>query len=221
MRRITLICIGILMASYPAMAMTPQMYMRVMDAVNSRNLKSLQQLKAAGVDMNSPTPNGMTPLCETVMQRDYEGYEMLLTQGASPYVYCIRQLPEQQVANFYAHQPAPHTYYTGHLGTARAVSEWGSTGAKSFEFPFLGVGEVLLGGVAAAGILTLGHGGSSSGGGDNKYIWTAPLSLNAEEFETDEYKANIFGTDSINFLGTVKASSAWLIVWEGSSSCIF
>ena len=214
MRRITLICLGVLMAAHPVMAMTPQAYMRVMDAVNSRNLKSLQQLRAAGIDMNSPQPNGMTPLCETIRQGDYEGYEMLLTQGASPYVYCVRQLPEREVAEFYAHQPPAHTYYTGRLGTARAVSEWGTTGTKTFDFPFLGVGEVLLGGVAAAGILTLGHGGSS-GDEDNKYVWTAPLSLEKSDFETNEYQAATVGSDSIDFLGDVNASSAYARGYTG------
>lgn len=198
------------------MAMTPQMYVRVMDAVNSRNLKSLKQIKATGVDMNSPMPNGMTPLCETVAEGDYEGYEMLLTQGASPYVACIRQLPEQEVAEFYAHQPKPHTYYAGRLEAARSVSDWGTPAVEQFQFPILGIGEILLGGVAAAGILTLGRGGSSKEDDpENKYVWDAPLSLNTSEFETAEYKASSFGDDSINFLGAVNASSAYARGYTG------
>ena len=222
MRRVILICLGILLGCQPAMAMTSQIFSRVMDAVDSRDLRTLKELKSSGVDMNSPLPNGMTPLCETVAQGDYEGYEMLLTQGASPYVACIRQLPEHQVADFYANQPPAQTYYTGRLDSARAASEWGKPALKEFSFPTLGVGEVLLGGVAVAGILTLGHGGKAPGeDSKNKYVWPAPLDLKPAEFESRQYTAeNVFSGDpevdnSINFLGSIHASSAYARGYTG------
>ncbi len=225
MRRVILICFGILW-SQVALAMTPQMYARVMDAVDSRDLNALKQIRASGVDMNSPISNGMTPLCETVAQGDYEGYEMLLTQGATPYVACIRQLPESDVARFYANQPAPHTYYVGQHAEARPSESWGKPVLKGINLPMLGIGEVLVGGIAAAGILTLGRGGSGGnggGGGDaqNDYIWTAPLDLSTSSFETRQYKAdNIYSgypevKDSTNFLGAIKASSAYARGYTG------
>ena len=118
----TLIMIGALICGTSVYAMSPAMYSRVMTSVQTRNLKMLQNLVAGGVELNSPIQNGMTPLCETVATGDYEGYEMLQTQGASPYVSCMRRLPQDQVSEFYANQPPAHTYYTGRMAAAKSVS---------------------------------------------------------------------------------------------------
>lgn len=213
-----ILVLGLLLWGVPALAMNSLMYRRVMEIVDERDLAALQDLVRNGVDLNSPLQNGMTPLCETVLQGDYEGYEMLQTQGASPYVSCIRQLPQGQVAQFYANQPSAHTYYAGRMGTAYASEGWGEHSTKSFEIPFVNIGEVLLGGIAVAGILTLGH-DKKSGDYNNTYDWSAPLNLEPSTFETEQYNAShIYGDytpDSMNFLGAINASSAYARGYTG------
>ena len=79
-----ILILGLLLWGMPALAMNSVMYRQVMEIVDARDLKALQSLVRGGFDLNAPLQNGMTPLCETVMQGDYEGYEMLQSQGASP-----------------------------------------------------------------------------------------------------------------------------------------
>ena len=208
-----LILLGLVGMSTSVMAMPERYYERVMEAVDARNLDVLKQLRSMGVNFNSTNIRGMSPLCETVMQKDYEGYELLLTQGASPYVACMRQLPQEQVADFYANQPPAQTYFTGHFDTARSTSTLANDPTFSgLNLPVLGLGELLLGGVAVGAALTLGHGGSSS---SSKYKWTAPLDLDPTTFETNEYQSKEFGSKSINFLGSLHASSAYARGYTG------
>lgn len=215
MKKIVL-AMGAFFVSSSVWAMTPAMYYRVMSSVQTRNLKMLQNLVAGGVNLNSPLPNGMTPLCETVARGDYEGYEMLQTQGASPYVPCIRRLPPQQVSNFYANQPPAHTYYKGQMMAAKPANAWNEPLVKEYAFPYLSVGEFLLGGVAAGAMLALGHGHSSSGGGGNTYKWDTPMNLNPSTFETPEYQAQPDSwPGSVDFLQTINASSAYARGYSG------
>lgn len=216
MKKIVL-AMGAFFVSSSVWAMTPAMYYRVMSAVQTRNLKMLQNLVAGGVNLNSPLPNGMTPLCETVARGDYEGYEMLQTQGASPYVSCIRRLPPQQVSNFYANQPPAHTYYKGQMMAAKPANAWNEPLVKEYAFPYLSIGEFLLGGVAVGAALALGHGHSGSGGGGgNSYKWDTPMNLDPSEFETDEYNAvNESWPGSVDFLKAINASSAYARGYSG------
>ena len=217
MKKIVL-AMGAFFVSSSVWAMTPAMYYRVMSAVQTRNLKMLQNLVAGGVNLNSPLPNGMTPLCETVARGDYEGYEMLQTQGASPYVSCIRRLPPQQVSNFYANQPPAHTYYKGQMMAAKPANAWNEPLVKEYAFPYLSVGEFLLGGVAVGAALALGHGHSGSGGGGgNTYKWDTPMNLDPTIFEdSDEYNAQQAGwSNSVDFLKAINASSAYVRGYSG------
>jgi len=216
---------GLLLYSVSAFAMTPAMYVKVMSAVQNRDLKMLQRLVEGGIDVNSPAPNGMTPLCETVWRGDYAGYEMLQSQGASPYVSCMRRLPPDRVAAFYANQPPAHTYYMGRMASATVV---GGESVAQQTFPYLSATEFLLAGAATGAILALGHGSPNSDQG-NKFNWDAPLALKASSFDTDEYQSkniprkwtNITQGDAgnqisgINFLGAIKADEAYARGYTG------
>ena len=227
--KIKIAVLSVLMYSVSAMAMTPVMYTRVMTAVQQRDLKGLQNLVASGVDVNSPAPNGMTPLCETVWRGDYAGYEMLQSQGGSPYVACMRRLPPERVATFYANQPPAHTYFTGRMGAAKVAG----ASVEQITFPYLGAGELLLAGAAAGAMVAFGHGNPSSDDPEpeTKYNWDAPLSLDASDFVTNEYKSKdipgkwtnvtqlvagkVPAQSGINFLGLIHADEAYARGYTG------
>ena len=195
----------------PVQAMTIRQYNAVMNAVENRDLEMLKKIRKASVDLNTPLANGQTPLCETVLMGDYEGYEMLISQGASPYVACMRTLPEGTVDSFYASQPSAHSYYEGRMDSTHPVKSWGPADEKKWSFPIAGVGEVLLGGVAVGAAFAFGHGSSGSGHVDPG--WVAPLDLKASTFETAEYKGSKLG--GVNFLGALNASSAYARGYTG------
>lgn len=213
-----LVITGLLMCSTSVFAMSPVMYSRVMASVRSRDLTALKNLVANGVELNSPNQNGVTPLCETVARGDYVGYEMLQTQGASPYVSCMRRLPQDYVARFYANQPAPNTFYTGRMGAAKSARDWSLIKAEDITIPYLGIGEILLAGAAAGAIVGLGHGKSSSGGGGGDSKWAAPLDLDPDAWKnTAQYQADLApsGYKSVNFLGAINAADAYARGYTG------
>ena len=160
-----------------------QDYNSIMSAVRTRNLALLKRMVEVGYDINT-TANGQTPLCETVYLRDYQGYEMLLSQGATVHVPCMRTMPSQIVNEFYANQPRLGTYYQGSMAetqimlpvqtttetavvptaqTTTAVQET-SEGGVSISDTVLYTGEVAVG-VAALGALAFAGGGGGGGGG--------------------------------------------------------
>ncbi len=155
---------GILMASVPAFAMNMNTYKEVMNAVRANDLKALRKMVRAGVNLNDPLPNGATPLCVTVAQKNYRGYEMLVSQGASPSVPCMKQIPQKQLADFYANQPPAGTYYKGTFAWARYVAQE-NFAIKGAPLPFLNSGEVILGGIAAGAALAVGGSAMAGGGG--------------------------------------------------------
>ena len=218
-----LILLGLLMMGAPAWALNYSVYNKIMDAVESRDLSALKKISSAGVNMNVSGPSGNTPLCTSVAQGDYEGYEMLVSQGASPYVACMRELPPETVQNFYANQPAAHTYYVGYGASAKSVAANHASLFGNLSLPTLGAGEALIGAGIAGAVIAFGHGSSGGGGGDdpkNDYVWDAPLSLNPKQFsETQEYRSsNIDGTgrvSGVNFLGAINAADAYARGYTG------
>ncbi len=206
-----------LMASSSVMATSFMHYQQVLEVVQNRDLEGLKKIRQTGFDLNQPDAHGMTPLCQTILTRDYEGYEMLLTQGASPYVACVRQLPQNQVASFYANQPKANTFYKGRFDTAQSVYVLGGSD-KAFAFPMLGFGELVVGGLAAGVIAAWGSGGSG-GSGDKIESWQAPLKLDPKDFETEEYQAKaspIYDNPmSYNFLGAIHAADAYARGYTG------
>ena len=190
-------------------------YNSIMNAVRKRDLALLKKMVAAGYDINT-TANGLTPLCETVYLKDYQGYEMLLSQGASVYVPCMRSIPSQNVNDFYANQPRLGTYYQGSMSetlpvqsvqaipTAQTVApvqavtetQISSDGGTSFAGTALYTGEVVLG-VAALGGLSLAVGGGGGGGGSGaaegsddsagvKVVWDSPFHPTAADISSYE-----------------------------------
>ena len=73
-----LLLLSFLIITTPILARDYATYQGIMDAVETRDLKVLKKLVSAGENINMPGPNGQTPLCTSVAQGDYEGYELLL-----------------------------------------------------------------------------------------------------------------------------------------------
>ena len=139
-----LLLFGLLIAATPLLARDYTTYQGIMDAVETRDLKILKKLVSSGENINMPGPNGQTPLCTSVAQGDYEGYELLISQGASPYVPCMQQLPQETVQNFYANQPPAHSYYVGYGAATRSVNSSGTPFLKDISLPALGAGAFPL-----------------------------------------------------------------------------
>ncbi len=194
-------------------AMPQSSYNYVMMVVQNRDLSALQRIVASGVNLNSPRADGKTPLCEAVEQQDYQGYEMLTSQGATPYVSCMRQLPPSTVQTFYANQPPAHTYYVGYMQRAQETSVLNS---PSLGIPLPNAGEILLGGIATGVAFAVNNSGNSKKH-NIVYKWDTPLSLSPSEFSsTDEYQAQPSTWEgSVNFLGGVKAADAYARGYTG------
>jgi len=192
----------------PSWSMPQSSYDYVMKIVQARDLPALQRMVNSGLNLNSPAADGMTPLCETIEQQDYQGYEMLLSQGATPYVPCMRQLPASTVQTFYANQPPAHTYYEGSMMKAHDVSD---TSRPSLGIPLPNAGEILLGGLATGIAFAVNNSGKSKKVSPVVYKWDAPLDLDPSTFSsTAEYKAEKTGWQgSINFLSDINASGAY------------
>ncbi|MBP5344319.1 MAG: S8 family serine peptidase [Alphaproteobacteria bacterium] len=156
--------VGIALLCYASTALAGiQDYDSIMSAVRARDLTQLKKLVSAGYDINA-TANGMTPLCETVYSKDYQGYEMLLTQGAALYALCMKNMSPQVANEFYAGQPKLGTYYTGTMADAQVTPGAGAIIADTLVYSGeVGLGAVALGALAFSG--GGGGGGSSSGSG--------------------------------------------------------
>ncbi|MBQ4471994.1 MAG: S8 family serine peptidase, partial [Alphaproteobacteria bacterium] len=214
-----LLLLSFLIITTPILARDYATYQGIMDAVETRDLKVLKKLVSAGENINMPGPNGQTPLCTSVAQGDYEGYELLLSQGASPYVACMQELPAETVQNFYANQPPAHSYYVGYGAAARSVNSSGTPFLQNISFPTLGAGEALLAAGIAGAVIAFGHGSGGDDDPKNTYSWDAPLNLNPTTFSnTAEYQSsnvNGLGTKGMNYLGAIKAADAYARGYTG------
>ena len=169
------------------------------------------------LNINATNMQGKTALCTAVENQDYEGYELLLSQGATTRTPCMKNMNPEIMNRFLAEQPPLGTYYKGAVLTASrngALTTMGKNTAKTIAtLPYPHLGEILLAGVAVGTVFAVGAHGSSGGGDKNSYVYTAPLELNPSDFEDNEYSGSTFG--GVNFLGKIKASDAYARGYTG------
>ncbi len=197
-------------------------YSQVMQAVYTRDESTLKYLISVGLNINATNMHGKTALCTAVENQDYEGYELLLSQGATTRTPCMRDMNPETLARFQAEQPPLGTYYKGAVLTASrngALSGVGKEVSSTVSgLPYPHIGEILLGGVAVGTAFAVGVHGSSGGGDDpdkkNDYVYTAPLNLDSKSFEDAEYSESAF-SNGTNFLKKINASSAYARGYTG------
>ena len=159
----TLTMIGLSAFSAPIGA-----YNQVMQAVYARDETTLRYLISVGLNINATNVQGKTPLCTAVENQDYEGYELLLSQGATTRTPCMRNMNPEVLNRFAAEQPPLGTYYKGAVLTASrngAFTAGREVATTIGSLPYPHIGEILLAGVAVGTAFAVGvHG---SGGGDD------------------------------------------------------
>lgn len=161
---------GLTMIELPAYSAPIGAYNQIIQAVQARNESALKYLISVGLNINATNMQGKTALCTTVETQDYEGYELLLSQGATVRTPCMRDMDPKILNKFVANQPPLGTYYDGAILTAsRSGLTMGNVKAATetiSSLPYPHLGEILLGGVAVGAALAVGTGGSSGGGDD-------------------------------------------------------
>ncbi len=145
-------------------------YYQVMQTVYTRDEAGLKYLISVGLNINATNMQGKTALCTAVENQDYEGYELLLSQGATTRTPCMKNMNPQVLARFNAEQPPLGTYYKGAVLTASrngALAGIGREVASDIAgLPYPHVGEILLAGAAVGTAFAVGVHGSSGGGDD-------------------------------------------------------
>ncbi|MGN0919592.1 MAG: S8 family serine peptidase [Alphaproteobacteria bacterium] len=208
----------------PAVSAPLGAYHQVMQAVYARDEAALKYLVSVGVNVNATNMQGKTPLCTAVENQDYEGYELLLSQGATTRTPCMREMNPEVLERFQAEQPPLGTYYKGAVLTASrngALTRGGQKVASAIAgIPYPHLGEILLGGVAVGTAFAIGVHGSSGGESDgsvNNYVYTAPLNLDPSSFENTEYSGGSWDTsiNHISFLEKINASDAYARGYTG------
>ena len=125
---------------------------QVMQAVYARDEAGLKYLVSIGLNINAVDMQGKTPLCRVIENQDYEGYELLLSQGATTRVPCVRDMNPEILDRFVAEQPPLGTYYKGATLTSsqnRILSAGKEVSSTVASLPIIPhIGEILLGGVA-------------------------------------------------------------------------
>ena len=188
-------------------------YYQVMQAVYARDETGLKYLISVGLNINATNMQGKTALCTAVENQDYEGYELLLSQGATTRTPCMRNMNPEILAKFRTEQPPLGTYYKGAVLTASrngALMGAGKDVATTIgSLPYPHIGEILLGGVAVGTAFAVGVHGSGGGGDDpvdpSKYNYEAPFQ--SEDSSKDNYlKAEFFSSPTDDTLALTKPS---------------
>ncbi len=182
-RVLPLMLLGILvMFDSPVFSAPLGAYYQVMQAVYARDESSLKYLVSNGLNINATNVQGKTALCTAVENQDYEGYELLLSQGATTRTPCIRDMNPDVLNRFVAEQPPLGTYYEGAVLTASRngalVGGIKDVATTIGSLPYPHLGEILLGGVAVGTAFAVGVHGSSGGEEDkpqNDYVFTSPF----------------------------------------------
>lgn len=210
------LCAALLLSSFWGEAATPfDSFRYVMRQVQQRNLKALKQFTANGGWVDVADQNGLTPLCYAMRARDYQGFELLKSQGARSEKMCAARLSSQVQEAFYADQPASHTYYTGTFAAAEKVGETalGVSALSGSTLLWTGLG---VAGAAGAVALASGGGGGGSGSGGSSDSASGepttpdepPLTSDAEDFNTPEYRLS-------GALTPIKAAEAFARGYDG------
>lgn len=182
-RVLPLMLLGILvMFDSPVFSAPLGAYYQVMQAVYARDESSLKYLVSNGLNINATNVQGKTALCTAVENQDYEGYELLLSQGATTRTPCMRDMNPDVLNRFVAEQPPLGTYYEGAVLTASRngalVGGIKDVATTIGSLPYPHLGEILLGGVAVGTAFAVGVHGSSGGEEDkpkNDYVFTSPF----------------------------------------------
>ncbi len=198
--------------------------------VEERDLPRLKKAVFAGVNVDATDRSGWTNLCHSVVKRDFEGYEILTSQGARTDSACMQAIPKSARVSFFADKPPRGTYVTGLFDSAVRQSsfDWGGWGDAFGSSPSSGAkgstgisGKTLLigGGVllGVGGIAAALAGGGGGGGGNEPPVTPSdpgnssgptPSAPEASDYETAEYVAG-------GFLDRVSASSAYARKYAG------
>ncbi len=207
------LCSTFLLGSSIALAQYGTPYDYVLSAVQHRNLSALKQFVASGYTVDVTNYRGETALCQTIMYKDYPGFELLLTQGANPQHRCTQRIPTHQRRAFMMSKPKSGTYYQGKFQNAQVTQKSKSTINSDWleenKWQIAGWGAGIAGGVALIAAAGGGGGGSDNNSGGNSGD-TPPTSGTTEpeptqpveNFETAEYLNS-------KFLSQINASSAY------------
>ena len=175
----------------PAFSAPIGAYSQVMQAVYARDEAALKYLVSVGLNINATNMQGKTALCTAVENQDYEGYELLLSQGATTRTPCMRNMNPEVLNRFAAEQPPLGTYYKGAALTAsRNGALMGGTkdvATTVGSLPYPHLAEILLAGVAVGTVAAVG--GHGSGGGNNPNPPVPPLGYESP-FDNDDKTAS-------------------------------
>ena len=224
-RAISLLLLGVgIIVTHPVFSAPIGAYNQVMQAVIARDESTLKYLVSIGVNINATNMKGNTALCTAIENQDYQGYELLLSQGATTRTPCIKAMKQEVLARFKAEQPPLGTYYKGAVLTSERsgglTRQSNGIMATIASLPYPHLGELLLGGIAVGTAFAVGVNGSSGGGGSSGG-YPAPLDLNPNDFIDAEYKGGSWKDpegatiSNINFVGSVNAAYAYARGYTG------
>ena len=198
---------GLTIFELPAVSAPIGAYSQVMQAVYARDESTLKYLISVGLNINATNMQGKTALCTTVENQDYEGYELLLSQGATTRTPCMRNMNPEVLNRFQAEQPPLGTYYEGAVLTASrngAFTPGKEVGRTIGSLPFPHLGEILLAGVAVGTAVAIG--GHGSGGGDDPpFGYSSPFN-NDNPAANNYLSPNYFSSPKEDTLSKTKPS---------------
>ncbi len=148
---------------------TPYDY--ILSAVRHRDLNGLKNLIANGYPVDAPNQYGDTALCQTILYKDYPGFELLITQGANPKHPCTQKISTYNRRAFMASQPLMGTYFQGSFENATVaedsplIKKETTSDSQLLEWGAWGAG--IVGGVALLSASDSSSGSSGSGGNDS------------------------------------------------------
>ena len=207
------ILLGGCLVIYPILAMAQgpvSSFSYVMSLMQQRDLQALKRFTASGGRIDALDRNGLTPLCHAMRLKDYQGFELLKSQGAHSESLCRSRLSHQEQEAFYKNQPDRNTYYIGTNRYTKEVHPSSRTALSDNTLLWGGVG--VAGAVGVVALAAGGGGGSDSSTGndtsspsDNPDPAPGP---DAEAFNTAEYRYS-------RALTSIKAAEAFARGYSG------
>ena len=76
----------------------------VYDYVKRRDINGLRKAQMYGLNIDSENNNGETALCYTIYQKDYQGYDMLVSLHADTNPRCLKAMHPMNKKEFFTNQ---------------------------------------------------------------------------------------------------------------------
>ncbi len=144
----------------------------VYDYVKRRDINGLRKAQMYGLNIDSENNNGETALCYTIYQKDYQGYDMLVSLHADTNPRCLKAMHPKYKKEFFTNQKFTRSGYKA-ASSGTAIKSSSPLISTSTAIGVVGIGAAIAvasassGGGGSGGDGEQGSGGNPSGGDPN------------------------------------------------------